>query len=131
MKSLVAVALAFALALSGCASASTQLDADGNTLLVASPQQPSVDRLALITGTIAIGSGGCYGLENEHGFFVAVFPAGTSLDDDEGIVVGDDAFAVGDSWEGGGGYIRPSESPAEIPEACASTADVITLGRPE
>ena len=72
---------------------------------------------ALVSGTIGLTPGNCFGIGGEESLVVASFPVGTILSaDGKSITVpGHGELAIGDEWSSGGGYVDAGD---DVPAEC-------------
>ena len=109
---------ALATILSGCgapdASGPSVQRADGSIMIAASTEPDEVME-ALIVGVLARTPEGCLAVESGSEMHVLQFPFGTTLAEDGRSVQvpGLGTVELGDSIEGGGGYINLSDVPEE------------------
>ena len=113
----VAVAAAAVVVLGGCASYAIDTNADAT--LVTATSKPGIVHLVLISGTLGIVGDGCFGLVGvDGGEHAAVFPFGTTAEDDALDIPGLGVVTVGEPIEGGGHFGEAVELPADFPQEC-------------
>ena len=121
-------ALLLTLTVTGCASV-TEVSRDGVRLLTATGAQPGDE--ALITGKLALTSGGCIGLDAQDGLnHLVIWPQGTTLAGTDPVEVSlpsGSTVTADDDIEGSGGYYTSPDDLADLIDLCDADAEVIRI----
>jgi hypothetical protein len=121
-----AAVAAVALLAAGCSGGGQQVSTEsGTTVLIASAAEGGMD--AITRGTVEV-VGSCLGVRLGTDLTVVVWPSGASTTGDS-IEVDGRRVAVGDFFQGSGGYLRPPypDSIPDVPQECldAATSDEV------
>lgn len=121
---LVLIAVAITTLLPGCGvpgASNPSVQRVGGSIMVAASTEPEDVMEALVVGELARTPMGCLSLQSGSHTNILQFPLGTTLADDGRSVEvpGLGAVELGDSIEGGGGYIKLSD----VPEECRTDDD--------
>ncbi len=90
------------------------------------PQVDETIMTAAIEGNLALVNDECFGIEAEAGLFVAVFPRGTTSDEESVTIPEVGRIEIGEHLSTGGGFIPPDRAGVYIPGNC-TTKEVIAV----